>query len=263
MLQGFALDSSGQWTEAGRMSRPRAHSERIVWNSSSLLVTGGSRTGSGPFSSTELLTITESDQTVPKYSVTSSPAPDLPIHTSEHCLVKLNDSTAFLTGGFIVGRSTGARRTTYFLDLDSDLDQEEFDSYAGPELATARYGHVCGMLVNPGDGSDAVVVVTTGHNGGILSSTEMWTVGSDRWIGGPRFSVAIYYATGTTSPDSKSLLVVGGTTFEYQLSAIRKLSFEDGSWQWTKLEQELLVPRSSHVAMLIPDSLTNCTIIEN
>ncbi len=256
----FAFVYPGQWIEVGNTITARRLAASILWKSDTLWVTGGMSNGRH-LNTTELVTLTESTsrlQDSPSYSVSSVRAPDLPLPAERHCLVKLNASTAFLIGGF------PNPSQTYFLDLNTDLGEPVFDSAPGPELITARYRHACGLLVEPGDGNDAVVVVTGGFNDShviLTSKTEMWIPGTDQWINGPDLPVTLSYHAGLTSPDGKSLYLVGGSDgsiLGYQ-SSIYKLSFNDGGWQWSRLDQELQVPRTSHVAMVIPGSLANCT----
>ncbi len=250
----LVLEPSGQWTVVGEMLEPRQQAASILWNADTLLVSGGFD-NSGYKSSSQLITLTESnDEETSKYSISSRRAPSLPEIVSSHCLIKLNESTAFVVGG------NERKRETFFLDLNIDLDHEVFDYAPGPELSIGRAAHVCGTLVNPGDGSDAIVVTTGGFNFGGLVSTEMWIVGSDRWISGPDLPIGMGLSAGLTSSDGKSFYVVGGWNGEHQ-GGIYKLSFQDGYWRWTTLDQKLEHAREQHIAMLIPDSLTNCTQI--
>ncbi len=250
----YVLSPSGQWIEAGKMSAPKEDTASILWDSDTLWVTGGTNKDGNVVSSTELITVTKQKEHAPKYSVSSKAAPDLPVTVGAHCLLKLNDSTAFLIGGITVGKKT------FFLDINTDLGQEVFDFAPGPEMSTGRFAHVCGMMTNPGDGSDAVVAAIGGFNAGGLASTDLWIVGSDKWIPGPDIPEATQYSSLVSSSNGKSLFVVGLWTSSYYRSNIYQFAYSggSGSWQWTKLDQGLQVARRSHVTMLIPDSLTNC-----
>ncbi len=115
------------------------------------------------------------------------------------------------------------------------------------------------MLSNPGDGNETIVVVTGGRIHGPEASTEFWIPGSDSWTPGPDLPIGISLTSGFTTPDGKGFVVVAGGGTDGPIKGIYKLSFQDdGSWNWTKMEQELKVARESHLAMLIPDSLTTC-----
>ncbi len=251
----FSMDSSGKWFKPGHMTRPRSRAASILWNSDTLWITGGFDTTF--LKSTELLTIRSNN--VQESRVSSKPAPDLPVTVGFHCLLKMNDTTAFLIGG-----SQYDRNATLYFDLNTNLDQEVMDYSYGPTMSTARYAHVCGLLVNPGDDRKRVnVVVAAGGNkppGGYLTSTELLIGNSDHWISGPDMPEEFGYSSGLTSPDGKSLLVTGGlSTGGEFLSSIYRFGFEDNRWQWNKMTQELQMARRDHFAMLIPDYLVNCT----
>ena len=52
------------------------------------------------------------------------------------------------------------------------------------------------------------------------------------------------------------LVVMGGYSFAYgDSSSFYQLSVENGIFKWEKMEQELMIPRHSFVAMTIPDHL--------
>ncbi len=256
------LNNFGRWIEIGQMLEAKEEAASMLWNQTTLLVTGGQHGPDNYLSATELITVkqsqSQSEDNQPSYSFSTRSAPNLPINVSLHCIVRLNESTAFLIGGW------NGKGETYFLDLTTDLDEEMFAFTRGPQLAIGRYFHVCGVLSNPGDGNETVVVMTGGSNNGHHRTTEMWIPGSNEWIKGPDLPEAVSYTSGLTSADRKSLLVVGGivrTGIESnEVSTIYQLSFQDGSWQWTKLEQELQVPRSFHLTMLMPNSLATCTL---
>jgi hypothetical protein len=60
------------------------------------------------------------------------------------------------------------------------------------------------------------------------------------------------------SPDGQGVIVIGGYSAGYQ-SSIYKLICDQLKCQWSEMEQKLKFSRQDFVAMLIPDTLTNCT----
>jgi hypothetical protein len=63
------------------------------------------------------------------------------------------------------------------------------------------------------------------------------------------------------SPDGQGVILMGGlsvTNNEYQ-SSMYKLICDQLGCKWSEMEQQLKIPRRYLVAMLIPDTLTNCT----
>jgi hypothetical protein len=60
------------------------------------------------------------------------------------------------------------------------------------------------------------------------------------------------------SPDGQGVIVIGGYSDGYQ-SSMYKLICDQLECKWSEMEQQLKIARSYLVAMLIPDTLTNCT----
>jgi hypothetical protein len=60
------------------------------------------------------------------------------------------------------------------------------------------------------------------------------------------------------SPDGQGVIVIGGYFYGDQ-SSMYKLICDQLECKWSEMEQQLKIARSYLVAMLIPDTLTNCT----
>jgi hypothetical protein len=60
------------------------------------------------------------------------------------------------------------------------------------------------------------------------------------------------------SPDGQGVIVIGGYSFGDE-SSIYKLICDQLECKWSEMEQQLKIARLLSVAMLIPDTLTNCT----
>ena len=71
-------------------------------------------------------------------------------YVNRHTLVKIDDSQAIFSGGYKY--YSGARSKVYYFDIQAETWQE------GPDLNTARYGHVSGTLIDSENGQSVVVV---------------------------------------------------------------------------------------------------------
>ena len=77
------------------------------------------------------------------------PGPDLPINITMHCLVKVDESTAMLIGGFSKSKSLD---TVYSFDMS-------WQSWTpGPALLTSVYKAACGLVKDTVTGYNIVVV---------------------------------------------------------------------------------------------------------
>jgi hypothetical protein len=80
-------------------------------------------------------------------------------------------------------------------------------------------------------------------------------------IAGPKLPKTIYAASLVPSPDGHGVILIGGysnTDNAFQ-SSIYKLICDQLGCNWSEMKQQLQIARRSFVAMLIPDTLTNCT----
>ncbi len=224
----------------------------ITDNGRTLWVTGGYNDQmKTSFKSTDLVSIVDEGEQLTAASFNIKPGPNLPVSSAKHCLVKLNSSTAMMIGGE-KDDAPVKFSSTFFLDIQTG------SSVPGPELSVARCWHKCGVLIQDHRSEDGnqqqqqqVVIAAGGLTGSTtIRSTEMWIVGSNQgWTEGPEVPVDIFHADAVTVPDVNKLLVAGGGDslnlvyqFEYNRNEI---------WIWTKLDQELSMPRKRSMAMLL------------
>jgi hypothetical protein len=70
----------------------------------------------------------------------------------------------------------------------------------------------------------------------------------------------LYGASLVPSPDGQGVIVIGGYSYgDPEQSSIYKLICDQLECKWSEMEQQLQIARGYLVAMLIPDTLTNCT----
>jgi hypothetical protein len=80
-------------------------------------------------------------------------------------------------------------------------------------------------------------------------------------IAGPKLPKKCSSASLLPSPDGQGVIFIGGWSENsgLQSSFFYKLICDQLGCKWSEMEQELKIHRSNFVAMLIPDTLTNCT----
>ena len=94
--------------------------------------------------------------------------PPMPIGLSNHAMVKINDTTSFLVGGW-----TGSARSQKSWYYDGKwLD--------GPDLEKARNWHSVG-IIRDSDTDQVYVVVTGGRDGSNLNDVEISSVTGTAW----------------------------------------------------------------------------------
>ncbi len=210
---------------------------------------------------TEFLSYGKNDFNLPETG------PDLPLKMSSHCLAFINETTIILCGGlYLDEQKKGLWRVknSFFADIEKGMLMT-----MGPRLGTTRSGHVCGQL-KLGQQKMAVFISGGAKGKSYIDSTEILlqqdnNAGS-QWQQGPRMPLALHQAAGINSPDGAFLVVGGkretrGQTKLSQSTGIFRLGCQNadiGSCQWTKLQQELVIGRSTHVAMLVPNLFATC-----
>ena len=149
----YQLTEAGSWAKDQRATlttgRAWAGYGSVVMNNT-IVLTGG-YIGSGRLKSIEILSPNTTAQTL---------SVQLPTGISGHCQVHW-DSETFL----VIGGSDGSsREETYLVNVKTN------QRINGPSLNTARDGHACAELHLNGK---TFIIVTGGHNGAYLRSTEV------------------------------------------------------------------------------------------
>jgi hypothetical protein len=136
----FSINEGGA-RATSKLTHTRAFAASVVWNSTTLWLTGGDIGGSGYTNSTEFVQL-----------IGTTPGPDLPLEVVHHCLVALNDTTVLLVGGWTRTRS----KATFFYNTDHKTWTK------GPLLITGRSNHACALFKSPLNGNTDTVIVTGG-----------------------------------------------------------------------------------------------------
>jgi hypothetical protein len=160
----FSINHNGIKTTA-RLSQPRSFAASVVWNSTTLWMTGGYLDCSGRTKSTEFVQLTG-----------TTLGPDLPLELTYHCLVSLNDTTLLLIGGRLSGGTKS--NATWFYHTDHNIWTD------GPSLILGRSSLSCALFKSPQHGHTDTVIITGGYNGESLASTEFLNLDSNSWESG-------------------------------------------------------------------------------
>ncbi len=240
-----------------RMNRKRWKSSSIMWNDNNgkevLWITGGASDFSiedpdfYSLRSTEMVT----------FSGSTEFGPDLPGPLEQHCLVRLNDTTALLTGGYIWtsnwALSDESLKETHYFSLNATWTD-------GPKLLETRQNHACGVLLDQ-ESLQMVVIVAGGFS---LDTTECLQVAyqqQSQWIPGEKLPFWLSGATGISTLDNMYLVLVGGVN-QYSNENNRNIfsfSCTNSYCTWNIMEQQLQQPRGSAVAMSLPAEVKFCS----
>ncbi len=188
----------------------------------------------------------------------SRPGPDMPVGLAWHCIVKVNDTTVMILGGWEVQRQIRTR-DTYFLDIQSQAWTR------GPSLITGRSGHACAEIADNDDNSILVAVSGGLTDNSRTDSLEIYAIGDAEanWKESQRLGVALIGSRFVVMPEGKYAVLTGGmfdnaNNREEADNKMYQLTCTSRQCQWTTLNQTMSVARSYHVAMVVPSSFTSC-----
>ncbi len=200
---------------------------------------------------------------------TSEFGPLFPTKLASHCLVKLDESRALLTGGFYMTSTSQVLETANTYLYDNVVEKWTLH---GP-LLIGRYTHACGYIQDKADSQLSMAIVvgglySDGQDQYVLASVELLTfadnvIDSMTWSIGPTLPMAISGGSGITTMDRTQFLLVGGnhvltTGILAVTRSIFRMECQGGSCQWTTLLAELQVARSFAVTLWVPDYLALC-----
>ncbi len=218
----------------------------VLGDGSGLFVTGG-----------RAPTTNQSEYIIPGQEPMQGPV--WPDARSSHCLVQLDLDIYMILGGRF-DRDNLISTTVIYDDGDQTFTP-------GPGLNNAKFQMNCGVLLTKIDNVKVVIVAGGELKDDVTDEIESWIIGSslDKFV---RLDSTLPYGIGgagsVVTPDQDSMIIVGGYYFEgnsyqYQDSLTRISCNAANDCQAEQMEQKLRIPRSSMVAMLVPNSIVNCT----
>ena len=205
-------------------------------NDSTLWITGGYN-HEGISNTSEYITLT------PQPATTMGPV--LPIKVHGHCMVKINESMAFLNGGH------GNARKTWLVDLSAN------SWTIGPPAIVNRRVHSCGILEDAKDGAKIIVIAggyADWYTFKYLKTVEIWAVGDLIWRISERMPGPRGYGIGVSGLRDKDFLFVGGFDGRRYTSTIFNMECHNRKCSWTTERQELKYPRGNTVVIPLTDA---------
>ncbi len=241
-----------------QMVHSRRESASIVINDTTIFVTGGLSSEMGATSSTEYINV--------KTNTSTKGAP-LPAPLKNHCMTKINDTTAILIGGYF---DSPWPLSTYFFNVLED------SWTTGPNLTLARVEASCGVIQDSTIADYVMVVVVGGIvNVEMENTTEILFLdpdssqGESSWTIGPPLPDSQASASLVPTSDGKNLILVGGSKYisfngvETLVSDMYKFGCTRLECSWQKMIESLESPRRNALAMRVPDTFVNCQSLED
>jgi hypothetical protein len=136
-----------------------------------------------------------------------------------HCLVKLNTTHVFLTGGLT---GSGYSAASYIFSSANGFVKQA-------DMISTRSHHACSLH------SDNLVFVTGGYTGSAIKTTEYFSLTTLRWLPGPDLPSPIYGGQ-MISVQGKTLFIGGrGNKKIFKLNKLH-LSTVDW-WEWVEVAE--------------------------
>ena len=170
---------------------------------------------------------------------------ELPNKRGGHCMIKINETSALLAGGW--------NTDTHFIDLQT------LEWSPGPDLPTVRFEAGCSSFKH---GDTTVVVIAGGNIGdGIDNSVMFMDVKKNQWENGPIMPVKMSAFPLLPTPDGQGLLALGGWSGAENRDTILYLDCPGSldTCQWKNWRKNMRMGRALHVALYIPNNLNLCS----
>lgn len=163
---------------------------------------------------------------------------------SGHCMISLNSSHVFVSGG--EGKDGKLLGEIYFLNID-----RSFWMSLEVKMRYKRRGHVCGITNN---GDQEYIIMAGGQD---ILKTEMIDTKTLRFRQGPDLPFKMDWAARIQFVSS--IAIVGGEHIGYcstsgmctSSNSILEIDVQNNTWK--VLDQSLKLPRSSHIILRIDD----------
>ena len=240
----YKMISAKNWKKIANMSIERStfYSTVTKWG---FLVVGGYDRSYLPTDTIELL---------PSIDSKFTPLKPFPERISSGCMATLENGTVVLTGGYYYGP-----KLINSVWRNVDIKHGTWEKRANMSVSRAK--HSCVVMRDSKDGREKLVVTggtVSGSHGS--NSTEILDVKDGVWSDGPILPMNVSLAQ--LIPDGRGgCLLVGGrevvNSNTKRLTSILHLSSD--LKEWKVLGRNLKIGSDSHVAMLVPNQLINCS----
>lgn len=144
---------------------------------------------------------------------------DLPAGSDGHCLVKLNTTHVFLTGGYIT--TVGYSAASYIFSSATGFVKQS-------DMISARGYHACSLY------SDNLVFVAGGQFNNI-KTTEYFSLSTLRWLPGP--DLPNHAPGGKMISVMEKTLFIGGQGNKKILSLEKLLLSSKDTWEWVEVAE--------------------------
>ncbi len=236
----YSLENN-EWVSSASMNSVRYAAAVAQLQDGKVLVTGGCN-DSGYLSSVEMLTEKGWESNIPS----------LPVTNSYHCMVTVNSTTVLVIGERENDQEFSGK-TFYFT-----FGEESWTR--GPKLKFRRYDHSCGKIRRDKEREEMSIIVAGGWDGSFrTSSVEILDEGSVEWRTGPELPFGIDKSKMVEHQNGSVLLTGGKSSTDVFLDTLYQLPHGGQDAKWTKIEQTLKTARSSHTAILVPDTIVDCS----
>jgi hypothetical protein len=166
-------------------------------------------------------------------------------------MVTVNLTTVMVIGGYQNSPISG--KTFYFT-----FGEESWTE--GPDLKNIRVLHSCGKIRRNKESQEMSIIVAGGYDGSSrLSSVEILDEGSNEWQTGPELPFEIYGSQMVDDQNGGVVLIGGYSSAVVNLDTLYQLPHGGQDAVWTKMEQKMQTVRSSHIAILVPDNIVDCS----
>ena len=179
----------------------------------------------------------------------------MPTSVSSHCMLQIDSKTVMLLGGGIkIPFEYEAFPETYIFNGETERWRQ------GPKMQEGRSGPACGRIKTSKNQPYFSMIAVGGTDGYNFQNTvEILDDIDGFWRYGPPLPVALHLAKLVEDP-AGGVIITGGES-KVTAAPFYRLSHAGPDAVWVEMPQKLQDShRAGHVAILVPDEITNCTV---
>ena len=251
------------------MREPRFGAQSVMFHSEKgkpkLWVVGGF-SSHGDLNSTELIRPFDAD---PEFTQENR----LPFTISRHTVIKIDPNIVYIIGGTQSG-TQGKQESNKTWTVDTsiqDFNVNLISPISSFDLNHSRSRHSCGKMTLK-NGNEIIIVAGGMFERNGLDSVEILDPSlNNGWILGPKLPFKIYDAAMITSPNGRSVVLIGGNTGIFtpqghknkESDVFLELSGDSvETLKWHRMDQKLSHPRYQHLAFLISEDFYDEITVE-
>lgn len=176
----------------------------------------------------------------------------VPVPTEQHCIARINETHAIMTGG-VRHIATGLDETTKYHKQAYIIDWTTKSWSETTSMASHHAGHACFVF-----GDYAYVIGGWSQDDDVVP-TEKYNLVTREWTVGPPLPGSKRLEFAATVEYDETYLLIGGREVETDEESDAVFQFDEKLQDWVERTERLQLARCAHSAIPFPDGTVDCS----